>query len=106
MLSYATQVPFRGGSRARAALIAEKVDFAFLSFSSAKGTVRILQVIKDTNPVCAYVHIDTPKDIVEQLRQKVLSTANNPRFVSRTTKANIMPVYRSHEESQKVLGAL
>lgn len=85
----ATQIPFRGGTKARNALMAGKVDFAYLSQRSAAGHVRILSILDADNPVCVYVHPDTSIEKLSDLNDIVINAAASDVFQERMKKVGI-----------------
>ncbi len=120
-------VPFKGGSKARVALIGNNVDFGALGTSNAAGgykqQMNVIATFSDRRdpaqpdiptladlksdyvpmetPLVLTVPKGTPKAVIAKLEAALKQTTEDPDFKARTAKAGQSVVYRNSEEVQK-----
>jgi tripartite-type tricarboxylate transporter receptor subunit TctC len=116
-------VPFKGGSKARAAIIGNNIDFAIFGSSNAsayKDKFNIIGVFSESRdpaqpdiptltdlgtphvpmetPIVILAPKGTPKDVIATLNAAVKKTTDDPEFKERSAKAGQSVVYRSTAE--------
>ncbi len=120
-------IPFKGGSKVRVALIGNNVDFGTLGLSNAAGGYRdqltVIGTFSDRRdpaqpdvptlgdlksdyvpmetPLVLTVPKGTPKAVIEKLGMAIKQTTEDPEFKARTKKAGQAVVYRNSEEIKK-----
>lgn len=119
----AQDIPFKGGSKARNALVAKKVDFAFNGIHLTAGfrsQIRILGVtsaqrdkvhpeiptLGEQNlpelgilgPMCLWGSKDLPANVVAKLKNAVKQVSETKGFKRILGKAKLLAIYRTPEE--------
>lgn len=121
-------VPFKGGGPAKAAVVAEQVDFSVLGEQHLVGFETKLRglgvfspersellpgiptfaeagydVANLTNVFAVYVKAGTPDDIVQKLRDAVAATTQKEEYKALLAKAGMTDTYLNAEESSALL---
>lgn len=121
-------VPFKGGGPAKAAVVAEQVDFSVLGeqhlvgfesklrglgvFSPERSALlpeiptfaeQGYEVANLTNVFAVYVKAGTPDDIVQRLRDAVATTVQKEEYKALLAKAGLTDTYLNAEESAALL---
>lgn len=117
-------VPFKGGSKVRVALLGENIDFGGLAVSNAAGgyaeKMNVIATFSDKRdpaqpqvptmgdlnspyvpmetPLVFTVPKGTPKAVIEKLQTAIKQTTEDPKFKERAAKAGQSVVYRDSEE--------
>lgn len=117
-------VPFKGGSKVRAALLGNNVDFASLAVSNTAGgyaeKMNVIATFSDRpdpvqpqiptlgdlkspyvpmqTPLVLTVPKGTPKEAIATLEQAVKKTSEDPAFKERATKSNQAVIFMGSEE--------
>jgi tripartite-type tricarboxylate transporter receptor subunit TctC len=120
-------VPYKGGSKARVALIGNHVDFGTLGTSNAAGgykqQMNVIATFSDRRdpaqpdiptlgdlknkyvpmetPLVLTVPKGTPKAVIKKLETALKQTTEDPDFKKRTAKAGQSVVYRNSAELNK-----
>ncbi len=120
-------VPFKGGSKVRVALLGNTVDFGGLAVSNAAGgydkKMNVIATFSDTRdpaqpevptmgdfkspyvpmetPLVIAVPKGTPKDVVAKLEAAIKKSTEDPTFKQRAAKAGQSVVYRGSDEVTK-----
>lgn len=119
----AQDVPFKGGSKARNAVTAKKVDFSFIAvqllagFESKIHALGVMSKERDkiykeiptlgeqglpvmglTAPMIIWGHKDLPKDVVAKLEKVIKSVASSKGYKKMTKKMGLSGLYYSPEE--------
>jgi tripartite-type tricarboxylate transporter receptor subunit TctC len=120
----AQDVPFKGGSKVRAAVLGNNVDFGSLAVSNAAGgyaeKMNVIATFSDKRdpaqpqvptlgdlgspyvpmetPLVLTVPKGTPKEIVAKLEEAVKNTTEDPAFKARAQKSGQSVVFRGSKE--------
>lgn len=120
----AVDVPFKGGSATRAAVIGGQVDFGLIGIQQLAGfetELRPLALVSDkrddfakdvptfkelgidvplvTSPIVAFAPAATPEDVVKSLQDAVAKAAASQGFAEVMKNGNNSPAYLNGEES-------
>jgi tripartite-type tricarboxylate transporter receptor subunit TctC len=125
-------VPFKGGSKVRVALLGNNVDFGGLALANAAGgydkKLNVLGSFSDKRdpampefptlgdtgtdyvpmetPLVLAVPKGTPKEVVAKLEEAVKKSTEDPAFKERAQKSGQSVVYRGSDEVSAFLGKL
>lgn len=124
----ARDIPFKGGSGVRSALVAEQIDFGVMGAHLARGfedEIRLLAVLSDqthpavpdtktakelgvaftkvTTPIIAMVPASTDDALVEQLSQAFVAMAKDEDYLASMTKAGLPPVNLTAQETTTLI---
>lgn len=127
----AQDVPFKGGGPARANVIGEQVDFAFLGVQQLRGfesQMRALAVNSATrdsvmsevpsfaelgfafadvsSPVIVFAPKGTPPEVIAELRKLLKVLTAHPRFAASLEKRGTGPVFASGADAKATLAAM
>lgn len=124
----ATDVPFQGGAKIRAAIIGGQVDFGVMGIQQSFGfenEMRVIGVFSDAryplrpdtptfdeqgvetgnigSPVTLYYPKDTPSDVVETITTAMNDITGSPEFSAALAKSGLTPKFRSGDDADTVL---
>lgn len=125
-------IPFKGGSKVRVALLGENIDFGSLAVSNAAGgyaeKMNVIATFSDKRdpaqpqvptlgdlgspyvpmetPLVVTVPKGTPKDVVAKLESAIKKTTEDPAFKERAQKSGQSVVFRGSDEVRTFLAKL
>ena len=127
----AQDVPFKGGSKARNAVVAKKVDFSFIAVQLMAGfesKMRALGVMSNkrdlinkdiptlgeqglpafdvASPMIIWGHRDLPKDVVAKLEKAIKSVASSKGYKKMTKKMGLSGSYFSPKEANAMIAVI
>lgn len=121
-------VPFKGGSATRAAVIGGQVDFGFMGIQQTagfEGKMRALAINDDVrdrfqtevptfeelgfewvavnSPIVVYAPKKTPDDVVMTMQEAVRKMTENPEFAKAMAQRGNFPIYRTGAEVEALV---
>lgn len=127
----AQDVPFKGGSPARAALVGEQTDFAFIGVQQARGFEQLItplavvanqrdSVMKDVatfkeldipfvninSPVIVMAPKSTPDAVIKSMEQYLVDITKSEKFKSLVDKRGTAAVYNNASEIRAILNQM
>lgn len=127
----AVDVPFKGGSATRAAVIGEQVDFGFMGIQQLAGfedKMRALAVNDDVrdkfqtevptfaelgfewvpvnSPIVVFAPKDTPDDIVDGMQDAVRKMTETPEFAESMAQRGNAPIFLTGAEAEQQIRAM
>ncbi len=127
----AQDVPFKGGSPSRAAVIGEQVDFGFIGVNLIKGyedKLRILGVNSEkrdgimnqypsfgelgiahapvSSPIIVFAPKGTPKNAIATMEKALKDITASPKFAEILAQRGTGPVYKNGQDAKTALGEM